>query len=62
LNIHFVDKGIDEVGAIVKRLKEGDPEVWVRYWGDGNNFIVNTLMLLPGQERELVKRFEEVFA
>jgi hypothetical protein len=53
---------VDEVGAIVKKLREGDPEVWVRYWGDSNNFIVNTLMLLPGQEKELVKRFEEVFA
>jgi hypothetical protein len=27
-----------------------------------NNFILNTPMLLPGQEKELVKRFEEVFA
>ncbi len=62
LNVQFLDKGIDEVGAIVKRLREGDPEVWVRYWGDGNNFIVNTLMLMPGQEKELVARFEEVFA
>ena len=62
LNVHFLDKGIEEVTAIVKKLKEGDPEVWVRYWDDSNNFIVNTLMLLPGQEKELVKRFEEVFA
>jgi hypothetical protein len=62
LDVHFLAKGIDEVGVIVKKLREGDPEVWVRYWGDSNNFIVNTLMLLPGQEKELVKRFEEVFA
>ena len=61
LNVHFIDKTIDEVSTIVKSLKEGDPEVWVRYWGDSNNFIINTLMLLPGQEKELVKRFEEVF-
>jgi D-glucosaminate-6-phosphate ammonia-lyase len=61
LNVHFIDKSIDEVSTIVKKLKDGDPEVWVRYWGDSNNFIVNTLMLLPGQEKELVKRFEEVF-
>jgi len=62
LNVHFIDKGLDEVSAIVKRLKEKDPEIWVRHWGDTNNFIINTLMLLPGQEKELVKRFEEVFA
>jgi hypothetical protein len=62
LNIHFVDKSIEEVSKIVKDLKEGDPEVWVRYWGDSNNFIINTLMLLPGQEKELVERFEKVFA
>jgi len=62
LNVHFIDKSIDEVGAIVKSLRESDPEIWVRYWGDSNNFIINTLMLLPGQEKELVKRFEEVFA
>jgi hypothetical protein len=62
LNVHFLDKSVDEVGEIVMRLREGDPEVWVRYWGDSNNFIVNALMLLPGQEKELVKRFEEVFA
>jgi D-glucosaminate-6-phosphate ammonia-lyase len=62
LNVHFLDKGIDEVTTIVKKLKEGDPEVWVRYWGDSNNFIINTIMLLPGQEKELVKRFEDVFA
>jgi D-glucosaminate-6-phosphate ammonia-lyase len=62
LNVHFLDKGIDEVTTIVKKLKEGDPEIWVRFWGDSNNFIINTLMLLPGQEKELVKRFEEAFA
>ena len=61
LNVHFLEKGIDEVSLMVKKLKEGDPEVWVRYWGESNNFIINTLMLLPGQEKELVKRFEEVF-
>jgi hypothetical protein len=33
----------------------------VRYWSDSNDFIINTLMLLPGQEKDLVKRFEEVF-
>ena len=62
LNVHFIDKGIEEVTAIVKKLKEEDPEIWVRYWGDSNNFIINTLMLLPGQEKDLVKRFEDVFA
>jgi L-seryl-tRNA(Ser) seleniumtransferase len=61
LNIHFLDKGIEEVTTIVKKLKQGDPEVWVRYWSDSNDFIINTLMLLPGQEKDLVKRFEEVF-
>jgi D-glucosaminate-6-phosphate ammonia-lyase len=61
LNISILDKGIDEVTAIVKKLREGDPEVWVRYGGDSNNFAINTLMLLPGQEKELIKRFEEVF-
>jgi L-seryl-tRNA(Ser) seleniumtransferase len=62
LNVHFIDKGIEEVTAIVKKLKEEDPEIWVRYWDDSNNFIINTLMLLPGQEKDLVKRFENVFA
>ncbi len=61
LNVHFLDKSIDEVSTIVKKLREKDPEIWVRYWGDSNNFIINTLMLLPGQEKELVERFEEVF-
>ncbi len=61
LNVHFLDRSIEEVNGIVKKLKDGDPEVWVRYWGDSNNFIINTLMLLPGQEKELVEAFERVF-
>lgn len=61
LDVHFLDKGVDEVSAIVNNLKAGDPEVWVRYWYNSNDFIINTLMLLPGQEKELVERFEEVF-
>ncbi len=62
LNVQFLDKSLDEVSVIVNSLRNKDPEIWVRYWGDSNNFIINTLMLLPGQEKLLVERFQEVFA
>jgi len=47
------------VRALVYRLREEDPEVWVRYWG-GNYFIINTLNLLEGDEETIVERFRKV--
>lgn len=52
---------IDETSKIVRKMREGDPEVWVRYWGNSNDFIINTINLQPGDQKEIVKRFKELF-
>jgi L-seryl-tRNA(Ser) seleniumtransferase len=59
LELHFDDWSDEEVRALVYRLREEDPEVWVRYWG-GNYFIINTLNLLEGDEETIVERFRKV--
>ncbi len=61
LSLNFKDKTDEEVYDIVMSLREDDPEIWVRYWGSGTMFIINTLMLQPGQEKTLVERFTQVF-
>ncbi|UCH57137.1 MAG: aminotransferase class V-fold PLP-dependent enzyme [Candidatus Bathyarchaeota archaeon] len=49
-----------DVKTITKRLREDDPEVWVRQRG-GNSFIINTLYLMPGDEQIIVERFAKYF-
>ncbi|MBN2336871.1 aminotransferase class V-fold PLP-dependent enzyme [Candidatus Bathyarchaeota archaeon] len=61
LHVALDDKSVTEVNALVRRMREGDPEVWVRNWGDTNDFIINTLNLRPGDEKIIVERFTEVF-
>jgi len=61
LNLNFKDKTEEEVYDIVMSLRKDDPEIWVRYWGSGNVFAINALMLQPGQEKILVERFTQVF-
>jgi len=61
LDIAFEDKTTSEVNKIVQRLKEEDPEIWVRYWGTSNDFIINTLNLQPGEEETIVERFKKIF-
>lgn len=55
-------KSDEEVSNIVKSLREDDPEIWVRYWGQGTGFVINTLNLLPGDEDTIVERFKKIFS
>lgn len=61
LFLHFDHKTIQEVNAIVRKLREGDPEIWVRHRGNTNDFIINTLNLKPGEENIIIERFKEIF-
>lgn len=61
LDIAFEEKTTSEVNRIVQSLKEEDPEIWVRYWGTSNDFIINTLNLQPGEEETIVERFRKLF-
>jgi uncharacterized pyridoxal phosphate-dependent enzyme len=61
LSVEFPDKSVEEVSALVNRMREADPEVWVRYWYNSSEFLVNALMLQPGEEKIVVERFMEVF-
>ncbi|MFP3952039.1 MAG: aminotransferase class V-fold PLP-dependent enzyme [Candidatus Bathyarchaeia archaeon] len=61
LHLYFDDRTVDEVIDITESLKAGDPEIWVRYGGNGKDFIINTLLLQPGEEDLIVERFKEIF-
>ena len=61
ISVEFPDKSVEEVSAIVARMREADPEVWVRFWYNSNEFLVNALMLQPGEEKIVVERFTEIF-
>jgi len=55
-------KSDEEVSNIVRSLREDNPVNWVRYWGQGTGFIINTLNLLPGDEGTIVERFKKIFS
>jgi len=62
LQLDFKGRTEREVFDIVRSLREEDPEIWVRYWSRGTVFIINCLVLQPGEEKILVERFSKVFA
>ena len=62
LKLDFKGRTEEEVFDIVRSLREEDPEIWVRYWSRGTMFIINCLVLQPGEEKILVERFSKVFA
>jgi len=45
----------------MRKMREGDPEIWMRNWGDSNDFIINALNLRPGDEEVIVERFKTLF-
>jgi len=57
--LNFKEKTPQDVREIVLKLREEDPEVWVR--GGGTGFGLNCLMLLPGDEKLVVERFQKIF-
>jgi len=61
LNLDFKGRTEKEVQDIIQSLRVDDPEIWVRYGGFGNSFIINCLTLLPGEEKILVERFTKIF-
>jgi hypothetical protein len=61
LRVILDDLNVDQTNALLKRMREGDPEVWMRNWGDSNDFIINAINLQPGDEEIIVKRFKELF-
>ncbi len=60
--VSFPDRSLQEVRDLVYSLRVDDPEIWVRYLGVSDNFGINTLMLLPGEEKILVERFKKLFS
>lgn len=62
LHLHFDEMSITDVESMVEMLRKDEPEVWVRYWGDSNDFIINTINLKTGEEKIIVERFKELFS
>ncbi len=61
LRVILDELSIDETNAIIKKMRKGEPEVWVRNWGRSNDFIINAINLQPGDPETIVKRFKELF-
>jgi D-glucosaminate-6-phosphate ammonia-lyase len=61
LHVILEDLGVAETNALLRRLRDGDPEIWVRNWGSSNDFIINTIDLQPGDKEIIVERFKELF-
>ncbi|MCK5670719.1 aminotransferase class V-fold PLP-dependent enzyme [Candidatus Bathyarchaeota archaeon] len=57
----ILDLSVDATNKLIKSLRNGDPEVWVRNWGRSNDFIINTINLQPGDADIIIQRFKEVF-
>ena len=62
LHITLNDLGITETNAVLRKMREGDPEIWMRNWGDSNDFIINAINLQPGDEEVIVERFKKLFS
>jgi L-seryl-tRNA(Ser) seleniumtransferase len=62
LHVILADLTPSEVDMFVRRLREDDPEVWVRYVGNSNDFIINCLNLKLGDEKVIVERFTQLFS
>ncbi len=61
LHVILEGLGVEETNALLRRLRDGDPEIWVRNWGSSNDFIINTLNLQQGDKEIIVERFKELF-
>lgn len=61
LQLDFKGRTGEEVSDIVRSLREDDPEIWVRYRRGNTSFVMNCLMLQPGEEKIIVERFSEIF-
>ncbi|MBD3205170.1 aminotransferase class V-fold PLP-dependent enzyme [Candidatus Bathyarchaeota archaeon] len=62
LHVILERKSIQETNELVKKMREEDPEVWVRNWGNSNDFIINCINLKPGDEKVIVERFTKIFS
>jgi len=61
LRVVLEDKTVEETNRLIRRMREGDPEVWVRNWGNSNDFIINTINLRPHEVDTIINRFREIF-
>ena len=62
LRVMLDDLNVAETNKLIRKMREGDPEVWVRNWGKSNDFIINAINLQHGDEKAIVKRFKELFS
>jgi L-seryl-tRNA(Ser) seleniumtransferase len=56
-----LDKSVEETNRLMAKLREDDPEVWLRNWGQSSDFIINAINLKQGEEKIIVERFQKVF-
>ncbi|HXC61048.1 MAG TPA: hypothetical protein VNV63_00105, partial [Nitrospiria bacterium] len=59
VQVHFEKKSPDEVAEITRKLREGDPSVWVYYHG-GNSIEINVLYLANGDEEIIAEKIKEL--
>ena len=62
LHVILENMSIQETNKLVRKMREEDPEVWVRNWGNSNDFIINCINLKPGDEKLIVERFTKIFS
>ncbi|MBM3292395.1 hypothetical protein FJY84_06920 [Candidatus Bathyarchaeota archaeon] len=55
--IATLDKTPEETAALLKKLREDDPAIWFRMQR-GNSFLMNTLLLKDGEEKEIVDKIK----
>ncbi len=60
LRVIFDDLGVAEANLLIRRIREGDSEVWVRNCGSSNDFQLNTINPQLGNEKVIVERLKEL--
>jgi D-glucosaminate-6-phosphate ammonia-lyase len=58
IRVHFANKTPEQVAELNRKLRDGDPSIWVYYHG-GNSLEINALYLAEGDEEILAEKIKK---
>ena len=59
IQVHFQDKTPEQVAELNRKLRDGDPSIWVYYHG-GDGLEMNTLYLADGDEEIIAEKIRKI--
>ena len=59
IRVHFTEKTSEQVAEVNRKLRDGDPSIWVYYHG-GNSLEINALYLAEGDEEIIAEKIKKL--